>query len=136
MRRPGARALDDKTLEAVRVGAVEAVQRGQRPETVAETRGDVPGNRLGLVDGYRAAGWDAMRTRPAPGRPAKITGLPMEWIYRTIEGKTPLLYRFEVALWTLDLVRWLIGERFAIRLSKTSTWRLMKQMRLSVQVPL
>ena len=71
-----------------------------------------------------------------PGRPPKITGSQIEWIYRTTAGKTPQQYRFEFALWTLDLVRWLIDERFGIRLSKPSAWRLMNQMGLSAQRPL
>lgn len=52
---------------------------------------------------------------------------------RALDHKTP---GFEFALWTLDLVRWLIDERFGIRLSKTSSWRLMNQMGLSAQRPL
>jgi transposase len=120
----------------MRIRAVEAVERGQRPETVAETMGVSRSTIFGWLARYRAGGWDALKARPVPGRPAKITGLQMEWIYKTIAGKTPLQYRFEFALWTLDLVRWLIGERFGIRLSKTSTWRLMKQMGLSAQRPL
>jgi len=136
MARRDARALDHKTLEEMRIRAVEAVQSGQRVEVVAETMGLSRSTVFGWMARYRAGGWEALKTKPVPGRPAKITVSQMEWIYRTIAGKTPQQYRFEFALWTLDLVRWLIGERFGIRLSKTSTWRLMKQMGLSAQRPL
>ena len=136
MARRDARALDHKTLEEMRIRAVEAVQRGQRAELVADAMGVSRSTVFGWMARYRAGGWDALKAKPVPGRPPKITGSQMEWIYRTIAGKTPLQYRFEFALWTLDLVRWLIGERFGIRLSKTSTWRLMKQMGLSAQRPL
>ena len=136
MARRDARALDHKTLEEMRMRAVEAVQGGQRVEMVAETMGLSRSTVFGWMAMYRSGGWGALKARPVPGRPPKITGSQIGWIYRTIAGKTPQQYRFEFALWTLDLVRWLIDERFGIRLSKTSTWRLMNQMGLSAQRPL
>jgi transposase len=136
MARRDARALDHKTLEEMRIRAIEAVQSGQRVEVVVETMGLSRSTVFGWMARYRAGGQDALKAKPVPGRPARITASQMEWIYRTIAGKTPQQYRFEFALWTLDLVRWLIGERFGIRLGKTSTWRLMKQMGLSAQRPL
>jgi hypothetical protein len=39
-------------------------------------------------------------------------------------------------LWKLGLVRWLIAGEYGIRLSGTSTWRLMTRMGLSAQRPL
>jgi transposase len=136
MARRDARALDHKTLEEMRIRAVEAVQRGQRVEAVAETMGLSRSTVFGWMALYRSGGWGSLKARPVPGRPPKITGSQIEWIYKTVAGKTPLQYRFEFALWTLDLVRWLIDERFGIGLSKTSTWRLMNQMGLSAQRPL
>ncbi|MCL4797894.1 MAG: IS630 family transposase [Bryobacteraceae bacterium] len=136
MARRDARALDHKTLEEMRIRAVEAVQTGQRVEDVAATMRLSRSTVFGWMALYRAGGWHALKAKPVPGRPPKVTGPQIEWIYKTIAGKTPLQYRFEFALWTLDLVRWLIAERFGIRLSKTSTWRLMNQMGLSAQRPL
>lgn len=115
---------------------VEAVQRGQRAELVADTMGVSRSTLFGWMARYPAGGWDALKANPVPGRSPKTTGSQMEWIYRTIAGKPPLQYPFEFALWTLDLVRWLIGEGLGIPLSKTSTWRRRKQMGLSAQWPL
>jgi len=136
MARRDARSLDHQSLEELRVRAVEAVQRGERPEVVGATFGLSRSTVFGWLAQYRAGGWGALKARPIPGRPPKIKDSQMETIYKTIAGKTPQQYRFEFALWTLDLVRWLIAEDFGIRLSKTSTWRLMKQMGLSAQRPL
>lgn len=136
MARRDARALDHKVLEEMRIRAVEAVQRGERVEAVAQTMGLGRTTVFGWMAQFRAGGWDALKAKPVPGRPPKISGSQIEWIYKTVAGKTPQQYRFEFALWTLDLVRWLIDERFGIRLSKTSTWRLMHQMGLSAQRPL
>ena len=85
---------------------------------------------------YRSGGWGALKAKPLPGRPPKISGRVIGRIRRAIAGKTPRQHQFEFALWTLDLARWMIGEEFGIRLSKTSTWRLMKQLGLSAHRPL
>jgi transposase len=108
------------------VRAVEAVKGGKRPEAVAATFELSRSTVFGWLAQYRAGGWNALEAKPIPGRPPKIKGSQIERICKTLAGRTPQQYRFEFALWTLDLVRWLIAEEFGIRLSKTSTWRLMK----------
>ena len=136
MARRDARKLDHQTLEELRFRAVEAVQGGQRVDEVARAMGLCRSTVFGWMAQYRSGGWGALKAKPVPGRPAKISGRVIGRIYRAIAGKTPQQYRFEFALWTLDLARWMIGEEFGIRLSKTSTWRLMKQLGLSAQRPL
>jgi hypothetical protein len=66
-----------------------------------------------------------------PSWPAKITGVQTEYIYEKIPGKTRLQHPFQLAVWTLGLMRRLNGEPFGIRLSMTSAWRLIKQIGLS-----
>ena len=72
----------------------------------------------------------------AVGRPRKITGPQIQYLYKAIAGKTPLQHRFEFALWTLRLVQWLIYEELGLKLSRASVARLLKQMGLSCQRPL
>ena len=96
MARRDARALDHKTLEQMRIRAVEAVQTGQRVEDVAATMRLSRSTVFGWMALYRAGGWHALKAKP--GWPPKVTGPQIEWIYKTIAGKTPLQYRFEFAL--------------------------------------
>ena len=136
MARRDARSLDHKTLAEMRIRAVEAVSRGEHPETVASVVGVCRSTVFAWLARARSGGEQALAAKPIPGRPVKIAAQQFEHIYRTIAGRTPLQYRFEFALWTLDRVRWLIAEDYGVRLSRTSTWRLMNRMGLSAQRPL
>lgn len=136
MRANDGRKLDHKTLEEIRKRAVERVQAGESPEDVIQALGF---NRSCIYDWlarYRAGGWDGLKAKPLAGRPKKITGAQIKYLYKAIAGKTPLQHRFEVALWTLRLVQWLIYEDLGLKLSRASVGRLLNQMGLTCQRPL
>jgi hypothetical protein len=57
-------------------------------------------------------------------------------ILNLVADQTPSQHRCELALWTIDVVRWLICERFQLKLGRPSTHRLMHQLGLSSQRPL
>lgn len=130
------RALDHKTLEEIRIRAVEQVEAGESPEDVVRTLGFGRTVIYSWLARYREGGLDALRAKPVPGRPAKLTGPQLRWIYRTVTGKNPLQLRFEFALWTRGMVRQLIRERFGVRLSEVSVGRLLRKLGLSPQKPL
>ena len=136
MPRRDARSLDHKTLEEIRVRAVEQVQAGESPEDVIRTLGFTRSCIYTWLALYRAGGWGALRARALKGRPMKIQPQQMSWLYRTITGKSPLQYRFEFALWTREIVRMLLAEEFQLKLSLSSVGRLLKQLGLSCQRPL
>jgi len=130
------RTLDHKTLEEIRTRAVERVQAGESPEDVIRTLGFHRSCIYDWLARYRAGGWSGLKAKPLAGRPKKITGAQIGYLYRAIVGKTPLQHRFEFALWTLRLVQWLIYEDLGLKLSRASVARLLKQMGLSCQRPL
>jgi transposase len=115
MPRRDARSLDHKTLEEIRIRAVEQVQAGESPEDVIRTLGFTRSCIYTWLALYRAGGWGALRARALKGRPMKIQPQQMSWLYRTITGKSPLQYRFEFALWTREIVRMLLAEEFQYR---------------------
>ena len=131
-----ARKLDHKTLEAIRVRAVEQVQSGESPEVVIKALGFSRACIYNWLASYRAGGWHALRARPLKGRPKKINGRRMKWIYDTVTLKNPMQYKFEFALWTRGMIRALIHERFGIKLSLPSVGRLLAQLGLTCQKPL
>lgn len=136
MRTNDARKLDHATLEQLRIRAVQQVQAGASPEVVAETLGI---NRTTIYDWlakYRSGGWHALRAKPVPGRPPKLSGKQLAWIWQTVATKNPLQMKFEFALWTRKLVAAVIFERFGIKLSLASVGRLLAQLGLSCQKPL
>lgn len=136
MAKSDARKLDHKTLEAIRIRAVEQVQSGESPEVVIKVLGFSRACIYNWLVAYRAGGWHGLRAKPLKGRPRKITGRQMKWIYDTITVSNPLQYKFEFALWTRPMIRVLIQDKIGIRLSLASIGRLLAQLGLTCQKPL
>lgn len=131
-----ARQLDHKTLEQIRIRAIERVQAGESPEVVIRALGFSRACIYNWLAAYRAGGWGALKAKALLGRPKKITGAQMQWLYSTVVGKSPLQFRFEFALWTREMLRILLHERFGLQLSLTSVGRLLAQLGLSCQRPI
>src|ERR1017187_2331330 len=89
MVRRDARSLDHKTLEEIRILAVERVQAGESPEDIIRTLGFTRSCIYTWLALYRAGGWGALRARALKGRPMRIQPQQMSWLYRTITGKSP-----------------------------------------------
>jgi transposase len=136
MQRHDGRKLDHKTLTELRQRAVARVQDGESPETVVRTMGFCRACIYNWLAKYRQGGWDALRASKRGGRPSKLDGRALRYIYRTVTTKNPLQLNFPFALWTRGLVAQLIQEKFGIHLSETSVGRLLTQMGLSAQRPL
>lgn len=136
MARRDARALDHKTLEDIRMRAVEQVHAGQSPEIVIRALGFSRSCIYTWLARYRTGGWDGLKAGTLTGRPMKITPRQMRWLYHTVSQKNPLQFRFEFALWTRQMVRTLLRERFGLRLSLSSVGRLLAQLGFTCQRPL
>jgi transposase len=123
-------------MNEIRRKAVMAVQNGQSPEVVIAALGFHRNCIYEWLARYRAGGWDALKTGKRSGRPRKLTGEMMRWIYEAITLGNPMQYQFEFVLWTRKILVGLIQKRFGISLSETSVGRILKQLGLSVQRPL
>ena len=136
MKRRDARALDHKTLQEIRIRAVERVQAGESPEAVIQALGFTRSCIYTWLARYRSGGWGALKARALKGRPMKIQAAQMRWLYGTVTGKSPLQFRFEFALWTREMIRVLLREQWDLKLSVASVGRLLKQLGLTCQRPL
>ena len=94
------------------------------------------GTVYGWLAKYREGGKEALRARPVPGRPPKLSGEQMRRLYTLIAGADPRQLEFAFALWTRDMVRALIRREFRISLSAVSVGRLLRTLGLSPQRPL
>jgi transposase len=130
------RKLDHRTLEALRVRAVEQVEAGAHPEDVALTLGLHRKTVYGWLAKYRQGGTNALRAKPVPGRPPKLSGAQIARLYALIVGRDPRQMSFEFALWTREMVRQVIRREFKVGLSVVSVGRLLRTMGLSPQRPL
>jgi len=130
------RKLDHRTLEVLRLRAVEQVQAGAHPEEVAAALGLHRKTVYGWLAKFREGGRDALVAKPVPGRPPKLSGAQIARLYEWIVGADPAQFSFEFALWTRDMVRQVIRREFKIALSVVSVGRLLRTMGLSPQRPL
>ncbi len=136
MKKRDGRTLDHKALEDIRIQAVQRVEAGESPEEVIRVLGFARPVIYEWLAKYREGGVDALRAKAIPGRPPRLDGRQLRWLYKAITTRSPLQYKFEFALWTRGMVRELIRERLGVRLSDVSVGRLLKKLGLTPQKPL
>lgn len=136
MKKLDGRKISPKAMEEIRIRAVQRVQDGESPEIVIKTLGFARACIYNWLARYRAGGWQALKTGSRSGRPKKLTGSQIRWIYRTIRDKDPMQLKFSFALWTRLMIAMLIKRQFGVKLSSTSVGRLLHQLGFSCQKPL
>jgi len=136
MRKNDARRLNHQTLTDLRKRAVARVQEGESPEVVAQVLDIARATMYGWLARYRHGGWGALDAAKRGGRPPKLDGKALHWIYRTVTMKNPMQMKFPFALWTSGMIAILIRHKFGIQVSRSSVSRLLNQLGLSVQRPL
>jgi len=136
MKTKDGRTLSPKTQEEIRIRAVQRVQDGESPEKVIQALGFARACIYNWLARYRAGGWGALETGKRSGRPRKLEGKHLSWIYRTVVEKDPLQMKFPFALWTRAMIAVVIRRQFGIKLSEASVGRLLRQLGLTCQKPL
>ncbi len=136
MNKLDARKLTHKQLTELRKRGIAAVQAGQPVHVVAAVLGVHRTTLFGWLARHRQGGASALDARKRGGRPPKLDGKKLGWIYDTVTGKDPRQLKFHFALWTSQMVATLIFQKLGIRLSKASVCRLLAQLGLSPQKPL
>jgi transposase len=137
MRRDG-RGLDHRTLETIRLMAVERVRNGERPSSVVASFGF---HRTTIYKWLSAAakpgvGLKALRSRPATGRPRSLRPRQEHQVFRWINGRDPRQYGLDFGLWTRSVVASLIERKFNIRLGVSAVGELLAKLELTPQKPL
>jgi transposase len=137
MKRDG-RKFDHQTLEAIRLMAVERVRDGEKPSAVIASYGLC---RTTIYKWLAAAskpgmGLKALRSRPASGRPRRLTPRQEQQVFRWINGSDPLQYGLDFGLWTRSIVADLIARKFDVKLGLSAVGALLARLGLTPQKPL
>lgn len=130
------RKLKHEVLEAIRIRAVQQVEEGESPEAVIKALGMTRGCIYKWIAKYREGGIEALKAKALNGRTLKLNGRQIRWIFRTVTTKDPLQLKFPYALWTREMVKELIENKYGIKISNVSVGRLLKKLGLSCQKPL
>lgn len=137
MRKDG-RTYDRKTQETIRLMAVARMLEGEQVTTVMASYGlcrTTAYKWLAKARG-RGRGQRCLLARKGTGRTPKLTRTQKSQVFRWVNGKNPMQYGFDFALWTRSLVRELILQKFNISLSVTSVGNLLAELNLTPQKPL
>jgi transposase len=136
MRRDG-RKLDHKTLEEIRLMAMERLGEGETASAVMASYGLC---RTTIYKWQRKVrkgkGLKALLSRKASGRPRTLTAAQEKRVFGWINGKDPRQYGFDFGLWTRQVVAQLIDDKFGVRLSLASVGGLLARLGLTPQKPL
>ena len=137
MQRDG-RSFDHGTLEAIRLMAVERVQEGERASAVISSFGF---NRTTIYKWLAVAsspgkGVNALRSRPATGRPRTLTPRQEKQVFAWVNGKDPRQYGLDFGLWTRAMIASLIEQKLAVKLGLTAVGELLAKLGLTPQKPL
>jgi len=132
------RSFDHRTLEAIRLMAVERVSEGERPSSVIASFGF---SRTTIYRWLKAAstpglGLEALHSRPATGRPRTLTPRQERRVFGWINGRDPRQYGLDFGLWTRAVVADLIERKLGIRLGVTAIGALLAKLGLTPQKPL
>jgi transposase len=130
------RKLSRDAKEQLRVTAVKRVLAGESPEAVAKGMAINRRTIYRWLEAHYYGGDAALKAKPIPGAPPKISARQMQLLARIVREKSPLQFRFPYALWTLATIRELIRRKFSVALSEVSVGRLMRRLGFSPQRPL
>ena len=117
MREDDGRKLDHQTLEALRLRAVEQVARGVPAAEVGAGLAALGLHRRTIYTWLateRTEGREALRAKPVPGRPRKLSAAQLRELAGLIAETDPRDHGFAIALWTREVVRQLIAARFGV----------------------
>jgi len=130
------RTLPHATLETMRIMAVRRVREGERPSAVMASLGLCRTTIYPWLRAARHGGEVALQSRPATGRPPRLTARQKRQVRRWICGKDPRQWGFDFGLWTRRIVAQLIEEKFAVPLGLTAVGRPLAELDITPQKPL
>ena len=115
---------------------VEAIVVRQEPVHLVRRVFNIPERTIfNWLSLYRSGGWDALKEGARSGRPRKLSGFDMKWIYHVVTSGTPEQHKFDFCLWTLGALRTLIKRDLGVELSVSAVSRTLGHLGLSAQRP-
>ncbi len=137
MKRDG-RTVSRAALEEMRLMALDRMNEGESPAAVAASFGLHRGWAYKVLAKAKGSGRGkrALLSRKPPGRPRTLTVQQERQVFGWVNGKNPRQYGFDFGLWTRQIVRELVAQKFGMELSLASIGALLARVGLTPQKPL
>jgi transposase len=110
-------------------------QRGWYQRDIAEALGVSEVALSGWMARARHGGPGALRARPAPGRPPRLSPAQRRSVPELL-WHGPEAYGFRGRVWTCARIAWVIEEEFGVRYHKDHVGRLLRDLRWTPQQPI
>lgn len=121
-------------LESRRRRALELLGKGMNPPEIALALDCSLSSVYYWNDLRKKNGEMALKSKPVPGRPEKLTERQKQSLVRTLV-KGPLKSGYSTDLWTLGRVAKVIDKRFGVIYHPGHVWKILQEMRWSHQKP-
>jgi transposase len=118
-----------------RLRALELQRQGWPQQHIAEALGVAKSSVSKWLAAARHGGQQALRARPAPGRPPSLSDAQKRWLPDCL-WRGPQAYGFRGQVWTCARVAAVIEFEFGVRYHKGHVSRLLKELGWTPQVPL
>src|SRR5678810_1236799 len=137
MQKSDGRALDHNLSEHLRIMAVRrVVEGGERPSDVMRSMGLHRTSIYPWLQTYDEYGYEGLKGTKAAGPTPKLSEKQRRQIHRWIVGKDPRQYGFDFGLWTRNIVRQLIKEKFTVDVSLATVGGILARLGITPQKPL
>jgi transposase len=131
------RALDHSLSEHLRIMAVRrVVEGGERPSDVMCSMGLHRTSIYPWLKTYDEGGYEGLKGTKASGPTPKLSEKQCLKVRQWIIGKDPRQYGFDFGLWTRNIIRQLIQERFAVDVSLATVGGILARLGITPQKPL
>jgi transposase len=137
MKRDG-RTVSHEALEEMRLMALERMREGESPAAVSASFGlhrgwayKIRAKAMGRGHGKRA-----LLSSKGTGRPRTLSEAQERQVFKWVNGKNPRQYGFDFGLWTRQVVRELVGQKFGLSMSLGAIGAMLARLALTPQKPL
>ena len=120
--------------EGRRLRAWELSEQGWKQRDIARALGVTAGAVSQWLKRGREGGVEALRHRPSPGAPPRLSREQLERLPELLERGAPA-YGFRGEVWTCSRVAEVIRREYGVRYHPAHISRILKALRLSVQKP-
>lgn len=119
------RKFDHATSEFIRRNAVERFLAGEAASEIMDSFGLCHTTIYKWLKAHRENGEDALKAKPIPGRPPKLTDEQLIVIRDIVVGGDPRQLGLDLGLWTRRLVAEVIKDKFGIEIGLTAVGKLL-----------